>query len=324
MSSLQARLLRRWLKRQNLFSGGDFSPIAMREGAERATGRNRPRRGVTASWVFLPRTDGNGPHAGAAPLSAEGSGSISAEWLIPAGATGGAAAGAPALLYLHGGAWFLGSANTHRPLTSRLAHASGLSTLVVNYRLAPENPFPAGLDDCRFAYEWLLAGGTPPERIVVGGDSAGGNLTLALLVALRDAGVPLPAAAFAISPATDLTYSLDSHRSRRHLDPYFHDMTPNTIVEGYTGGRDPREPLISPLFADLRGLPPLLIHVGDHELLLDDSVRFGERAAAAGVDVQVVVWPGMFHVFHLYAQLLPEARRAIAQIGEYVRARVGA
>ena len=234
-----------------------------------------------------------------------------------------------ALLYIHGGAWFMGSTTTHRSLVAGLAYASGVRALSINYRLAPEHPFPAGLDDCLAAYEWLLRrsslrGGIAPDKIIVAVDSAGGNLTLALLIALRDAGKPLPAGAVAISPATDLTFTGESYTARAHLDPFFADLGSDATVmlQGYTAGHDPRDPLISPLYADLHGLPPLLLHVGDHEALFDGVVGFGERAAAAGVDVQTVVWPGMFHVFHIFAAVLPEARQANAQIAAFIRSRL--
>ena len=161
--------------------------------------------------------------------------------------------------------------------------------------------------------------GIPPEKIVVAGDSAGGNLTLALVVALKERGRPLPAAAVAISPATDLTGKGESHQSRLKVDPFFDGHEPGIIVPGYTAGHAPDEPLISPLFADLHGLPPLLIHVGDHEMLLDDAVHFAEKARAAGVDVTLKVWPEMFHVFQIFGPLLPEARKANREIAEFIQ-----
>jgi monoterpene epsilon-lactone hydrolase len=226
-------------------------------------------------------------------------------------------------LYIHGGAWFLGSAGIYRGFVSNFAHACCIRALVINYRLAPENPFPAGLEDCIAAYEWLLQSGISPHKIVVAGDSAGGNLTLALLVALRDAGRPLPAGAVALSPATDMAGTGESYKTRRPLYPYFYNMSPTSpIIPDYITNHDPREPLISPLYADLRGLPPLLLHVGDHEILLDDTLRFAECARADGVDVKTVVWPEMFHVFQMFAPFLPEARRANQQIAAFITSRL--
>ncbi len=245
-------------------------------------------------------------------------GSVPAEWVIPRGAPPGTA-----LLYIHGGAWFMGSPRSHRGLVSYITSEAGVRALSIDYRLAPEYPFPAGLEDCVTAYTWLLDRGFTAEKLVVAGDSAGGNLALALLVALRDAGGPLPAAAVALSPATDLAGTGESYTTRAHLDPILANLGPSTVIPDYIADHDPREPLISPLYADLHSLPPLLIHVGDHEVLLDDSVRFGERARLAGVEAQVVVWPEMFHVFQIFVPFLPEARRAVREIGLFIRSRVG-
>jgi acetyl esterase/lipase len=217
----------------------------------------------------------------------------------------------------------MGSPRTHRGLVADLARGARVRALSVDYRLAPEHPYPAGLDDCVAAYGWLLERRVDPSRIVVAGDSAGGNLALALLLRLRDAGIPLPAGAVLLSAATDLALTGDSHMTRKAVDPYFANVGPNALIEEYVGVHDVREPYISPLYADLRGLPPLLIHVGDHEVLLDDSVRLGERAVAAGVDARTVVWPGMMHVFQMFAPFLPEARRANREIAEFVRDLIG-
>ena len=297
MPSLQSRMMAFWIQRMNIFGGKKIDPVAMREKAEKATARIKPPRGVERI-----------------PVEAGG---VDSEWLIPRGAPTDSA-----LLYLHGGAWFLGSTNTHRHLTGTLAQVSGIRVLAINYRLAPEHPFPAALQDCQAAYEWLLSTGVRPEKVVVAGDSAGGNLALALLVTLRDQGIPLPAGAVGLSPATDLTGSGESNQTRRRLDPYFRNMGKNSLTSDYLGDSDPRHPLISPLFADLAGLPPLLLQVGDHEILLDDSVRFGERARAAGVEVQVDIFPGMFHVFQLYTGLLPEARQAVDQMAKFIHSRI--
>lgn len=297
MASMQSAVLSFWIKQLRLFGGGDQDYRRMRARFDRLSAQSRPRRGVKATLVDA--------------------GGVSAEWLIPAGAPEEGV-----LLYLHGGAWSMGSTDTHRMLVSSLALASGVRALSINYRLAPEHPFPAGLDDCLAAYHWLLRSGISPAKIIVVGDSAGGNLALGLLVALRDAGAPLPAGAVALSPVTDLTFSGESMETRRHLDPFFGEAGSLSVVKEYLAGQDPRQPLISPLFAELRGMPPLLIHVGDHEILLDDSVRFGEAAKKAGVEVQVVVWHGMFHVFQVFAPILPEAKEAIKQIGEFIKSRL--
>ena len=189
-----------------------------------------------------------------------------------------------------------------------------------DYRLAPEHPFPAALEDCLGAYRWLLKGGSLPGDMVIVGDSAGGNLTLATLMSLRDAGDPLPDAAVCISPATDLEGTGESFWTKK--DPL---QTPEFVlamVRHYASGQDLRSPLLSPHYGDLRGLPPLLIHAGGDEMFLSDATRLADKARAAGVDVSLVVWPRMWHVWHLLAPSLPEARQAIDAIGAFVRERL--
>jgi monoterpene epsilon-lactone hydrolase len=294
MPSIQANLLKFFIRRQHFFGTGEYNPQRLRLQMDRSAGRMILHRDVRVM-----------------PIQA---GTVSAEWLIPKGALGDRA-----LLYLHGGAWFMGSPATHRGLVSYIAYQSEIPALSIAYRMAPENPFPAGLDDCIAAYEWLLQSGILPHKIVVAGDSAGGNLTLALLVALRDADKPLPVCAVALSPATDLALTGESLKTRAHLDPILSNIGSKSIIPDYITAYDPHHPYISPLYADLRGLPPILIHVGDHEILLDDALRFGESACAAGVDAQVVVWPEMFHVFQIFVPLLPEARQAVAQIAAFIQ-----
>jgi acetyl esterase/lipase len=230
------------------------------------------------------------------------------------------------LLYIHGGGWTAGGLDSHRPLSARISAASGCAVLAVDYRLAPEHPFPAGLDDCLASYGWLRENGpnraAPARSLCVAGDSAGGNLTLALLLALRERALPLPNAAIPISPATDFLATGDSWRTRAERDPIL-NMGPEGIrllAQVYLQGRaEPGDPLASPLYGDYRGLPPLLFHVGDAEVLLDDSTRAAEKASNAGVDVTLEVWPEMPHVWHAFAPFLPEATQAIERIGAFVR-----
>ena len=295
---MQAAVIDTLIRRLDLFGG---------DGADIPTLRRRLDRFAGAGW---PR-----PGVAVRPLDVNG---VPAERVIPPGAPRDRC-----LLYVHGGAWCMGSPKTHRGLVTDLAGRAGVRAVSVGYRLAPEHPYPAGLDDCVAAYAWLLERRVDPARIVVAGDSAGGNLAAALLLRLRDAGIPLPAGAVLLSPATDLALTGASHVSRASVDPFFANATPGSFIAGYVGSHDVRDPYLSPLYGDLRGLPPLLIHVGDHEVLLDDSVRLGERAVAAGVDTRIVVWPGMMHVFQAFAPFLPEARTANRGIAEFIRARIG-
>ena len=242
-------------------------------------------------------------------------GDVPAEWLIPPEASPRSV-----ILYLYGGAWTLGWTNIHRRMVAHLCRAAACRALAVDYRLAPEHPFPAALEDCLGAYRWLLKGGSLPRDIVIAGNSAGGNLTLATLMSLRDAGDPLPDAAVCISPATDLEGTGESFWTKK--DPV---QTPEFVlamVRHYASGQDLRSPLLSPHYGDLRGLPPLLIHAGGDEMFLSDATRLADQARAAGVDVSLVVWPRMWHAWHLLAPWLPEARQAIDAIGAFVRERL--
>jgi acetyl esterase/lipase len=225
------------------------------------------------------------------------------------------------LLYLHGGGFVMCSPWTHGPTAVAIARAAGVRALLPDYRLAPEHPFPAALDDCLAVYRWLLAEGVAPEKIVIGGDSAGGNLALATLLSLRDAGLPMPAGAICLSPATDMTASGESFRTHAGDEVLLTVPFCRAVGPMYCGQTPPTAPLVSPLFGDLRGLPPLLVHVGTRELLLDDSVRLAERARAAGVDVTLKIWEGLWHAFQLFA-VFPEARQAIAELGAFVRTRL--
>jgi acetyl esterase/lipase len=247
-------------------------------------------------------------------VTAVDAGGVPAEWLVPPDA-----AAARVLLYVHGGGWISGSARAYRGLAGHIAHAAGARALSIDYRLAPEHPFPAGLEDALAAYRWLLANEARPEQVVIAGDSAGGNLTLAMLIALRDAGDPLPAAAACLSPATDLALTGETWQSKAKADLALDAGAARKMASSYLDGADPRTPLASPLYADLGGLPPLLIHVGTEEILLSDATRLAEKAEAAGVDVTLDIWPGMWHVWHMAYSLLPESRRAVEQIGAFMR-----
>jgi epsilon-lactone hydrolase len=239
-----------------------------------------------------------------------------AEWLRPPSAEAGRV-----VLYLHGGGYVIGSPRSHRHLAAAIAGAAGASALSLDYRRAPEDPFPAAVDDAVASYRWLLEQGIAPGRIVIAGDSAGGGLTVATLVALKDARVPLPAGGVCISPWVDLTFSGASYETKAAVDPIVRRPGIDEMARAYLGKTDPRTPLASPVFADLRGLPPLLIHVGSDEVLLDDAVQLALRAKAAGVSATLEVWDRMIHVWHWFLPMLEEADSAIQGIGRFCRAR---
>jgi len=239
-------------------------------------------------------------------------GGVSGEWV-----TSTRAETAGTLLYLHGGGYVACTPYTYRPITTSFA-AGGLRTFVPDYRLAPEHPFPAGLDDAISVYRALLAE-TEARRIVLAGDSAGGGLSLALLLSLQEQNLPLPAATVLFSPLTDLTVSGASARSNSRRCAMFSEAVLQQVAVHYLGDRDPRHPHASPLFAHLQRLPPLLIHVGADETLLDDSLRLVERLRAGGNEVQSQVWAAVPHVFQLFHRLLPEGRQSLASALGFLR-----
>jgi len=247
------------------------------------------------------------------PVHADG---VPCEWIAASADARGV------LLYLHGGGYCLGSINTHRALVARLAGACGLRALAVDYRLAPEYPFPAAIEDATAVYRWLLRQGTAPAEVVVAGDSAGGGLTVATMLALRDAGDPLPAAGVCLSPWVDMEGLGASMTTCAGRDPMVDRDGLLLLASAYLGGADARSPLAAPIHADLRGLPPLLLHVGTAESLLDDAVRLHARARVHGVAVDLETWDDMIHVWHAFAPLLPEAESAIARVGAWARERL--
>jgi len=242
-------------------------------------------------------------------------GGIAGEWVESA------KPGEATLLYLHGGGYFGCSAESHRPITVGFA-LQGFRVFAPDYRLAPENPFPAAVDDATAAYRGMLAAGHSPRRMVVSGDSAGGGLTLSLLLALRAASLPLPVTAALFSPWTDLAATGDSIRTNARRCAMFNGPDIAPTARYYLGEADPRNPLASPLYADLSSLPPLLIHVGADEVLRDDSTRLAERAIAAGVPVEIKIWPVVPHAWQLAAPLVPEARLSLEESGAFLRARL--
>ncbi len=246
-------------------------------------------------------------------------GHIPLEWVIAGGADPGRR-----ILYMHGGSWISGSPAGYRAFASRLSEAAGAVVLSVDYRLAPEHLFPAGLEDCVQAFQWMRENGpvgqAPAGATFLMGDSAGGNLALAALLKIRDASLPLPSATVAISPATDLTWKSPSLVSRAAVDPIINPKVLPALTSFYLGSRaQPTDPYASPLFGDYSGMPPLFLQVGDAEVLLDDAKRLAEHAAGQGCAVTLDVWDGMPHVFQGFAPFLEEASQATAKIGAFIR-----
>lgn len=241
-------------------------------------------------------------------------GGIPGEWALPNNMNNNGA-----ILYLHGGAYISGSIDTHRPLVARIARTAATRALTIEYRYAPEHPFPAGLDDAIKAYHWLLGQGFDHRKIIIAGDSAGGGLTLATLIRLRDEKAPMPAAVVCMSPWLDLTCSQDSGKRLASKDLMLTVASGKRFAGYYAGGHDLKDPYISPFFADLKNLSPMLIQVSDSEILIDENVAFEKKAKAAGVDIQLEVWGDMNHVWQGYAPILPEAKDAIKVIGRYIQ-----
>ncbi|MFM0335248.1 alpha/beta hydrolase [Paraburkholderia fungorum] len=272
-------------------------------------------RALTAKRVWSPRVPGGwrlrelyGPHV--QPLHGE--------WIERADRAS-SAGNEPTVLYFHGGGYYFCSPRTHRSLVFGLATRANAPVFSLDYRLAPEHRFPAALDDATAAYRQLLAAGRPPESIVISGDSAGGGLALATLVALRDAGDPLPAGCLLFSPWTDLAAAGATIRSNDGLDPMFSGSAIALAAQIYLGDTPATHPYASPVYADLRGLPPLFIMAGSTEVLLDDSQRVADKARAAGVACELEVWKKMPHVWPMFAPFIPEAGRALDHAAAFVR-----
>lgn len=295
-----ARLLvRYWISRS---FGGSRSSEGARRSLESSARLIRPPRGTIIRGATI---DG-----------------LAAEWVAP---DQRALAARPTVLYLHGGGFVAGSPATHRAMVAKICAHAGVRALVPDYRLAPEHPYPAADDDCLSAWRWLLAQGVKPAEIVVGGDSAGGFLTLSLLQRLQREGMEQPAGAFLLSAGADMVhFDGESYTSRAKRDPWFTRDDITWFADQFYPDRKTRPPELSPVNQSMEGLPPLLIQVGDDEILLSDSTRVAERARAAGTEVTLEVAPGMWHVYQAFYLLVPEARRALKRVGEFVRRRLAA
>jgi len=237
-----------------------------------------------------------------------------AEWLTPKDHMDG-----KLLLYLHGGGYVIGGCDMHRQMVSHIARAGRIRALLPEYRLAPEHKFPAAIDDAVATYRSLLEMGIKAEDIIFAGDSAGGGLTVATMLALRDAGDPLPAAAVLLSPFLDVTGSGESIKTRAAQDPWFRSRDLAFIADYYCEPHQRQFPLVSPVFADIEGLSPMFIQVGDDEILLSDSERIADQCVAAGIDVELEIWPEMWHVFQVFTRKMPESRKAIDKMGAYIQ-----
>lgn len=312
MPSLRARLVRRGfvaaLQAQRRLLGDDISPEASEEEAEEYALKLREQFEDLAArwspaWIDVEPADG-------AP--------VQTDWVTTERSDRDRV-----VLHLHGGAYILGSPRTHRGLAAALARTARARVLLPDYRLAPEHPFPAALDDAVATYRWLVhQRGVDPARVAVCGDSAGGGLALALLVRLRELGEPLPACYVGLSPWTDLAGTGASMQDNAARDPWLRaELTPLAAV-AYAGDRSLDDPLVSPLYADLTGLPPMLVHAGDHEILLDDARRTVERAREAGVVADLGVFDGLWHVFQAFPGI-PESRWSLREIGAFIRRHTG-
>ncbi|HEX3574413.1 MAG TPA: alpha/beta hydrolase [Rhodopila sp.] len=239
---------------------------------------------------------------------------VAAEWTTVPGADP-----TRVIMFLHGGGYISGSIASHRHMIAEAGRQAGARTFAVGYRLAPEHPFPAALDDALTAYKFLLASGYAPGQIGLAGESAGGGLALATAISLRDAGLPLPACLWCSSPWVDLEMSGATMTTKAAVDPLVQKSYLQELAASYLAGTDPRTPLVSPIRADLRGLPPMLVQVGSAETLLDDSIRLAGIAGAANVRITLEVWPDMIHAWHLFYQQVAAGRRALAAVGAFFR-----
>lgn len=293
MASLQSKLIRLYLNHLKRTTDWDAPIEKLRQDVEDGARFTFFPRGVTIETVQIE--------------------DIPAEWLIP-----DETSKQRAMLYLHGGGFATSSINTHRAMAGRIAKAGKVSGLIIDYRLAPEHPYPAALEDTVSAYQWLLDQGIESRNIVLAGDLAGCALMLSALTVLRDRKTPLPSVVVCLSPLIDMEGTGETVTTNADRDPWL-TAQGKEIFRHYIGGNEPKDPLISPLYADLTGLPPLSITVGSDEIMLSDATRLADHAREVGVDVQITVWEDMWHVFPFFTPIVPEASRAIKRSGKLSR-----
>ena len=299
MVSIRARFFIRIMKLMSLKIEGEYNVAENRRSLDGNTFLFRKPWSVKAKPIFI---DG-----------------IKGEWLSPRKSLENRA-----ILYLHGGSFVAGSFKSHRSLAAHIGRVSEAPVLIIEYRLAPENPFPAALEDAISAYNWLIdAKQINPKKIIIAGDSAGGTLTLSTLLKLREDKLPLPAAGICLSPCTDLAITGDSIKTKIDEEIMLTEFEMVEAVKLYLKDEDREHPIASPLYADLTGLPSLMFQTGTAELLLDDTVRFADKAKKQGVEVTIDLWKDMFHVFQIFGNLMPESKKALKKIGDYARETFG-
>jgi epsilon-lactone hydrolase len=305
MQSLRSRMLIFAVRNRHLLKGR-LRPEVITEETDTGQLREQFEQGARRMGSVPPGIEVTPVHIG----------EMYAEWIRPGGASH-----QNAVLYTHGGGYVSGNCADHRMHVAKLVQASGAAALLFDYRLAPEHPAPAAVEDTLAAYRWMLSEGISPMNIVIAGESAGGGLCLASLVAMRDRKLPMPCAAVASSPWLDLTCSADSYRRNARKDISLLGSW-DVWSRYYVGSADAREPWISPIYGDLTGLPPVLIQVGTDEIMLDDAVRFTGRARDAGVDATLRIWKGMVHCFAFFSPMFPEATAGMNELGDFIRARL--
>jgi acetyl esterase/lipase len=296
--SIRARIMRFLSKQAFKAVNADSDVQFVRASFEKTEGRRRAARGVAESNTEI---------AG-----------VACKWLVPKGCEN-----APVLYYLHGGAYLMGSSNTHRRMVSHIAKQAGVRALLPDYALAPEQPFPAGLIDCVAVYRALVGSGISADQIIIAGDSAGGGMSMATLLSLRDAGDKMPAAAVLLSPWIDLSAQGESMVTRADDDPWFKPDEMKEVARYYYPEGPLDNPLVSPVFGSADNLPATLIQVGDHEILLSDSTRLADNISKEGGSVVLQIWPEMWHVFQFFIGQMPESKKAIADIALFVRGELG-